>query len=422
MTNTAIEKRNFLNYNFKIFVLSIGAIVGFAGYSAVSLAADSNAAGSAKTVNIGTILPLTGSTAQNGQNSLRGIELAVEDINNAGGIKSMGGAHLKLATADATSDPARAASAATNFLSKDQKLIALVGAYASGLTETVARVTERAKIPLLSTSFADTLTHQGYKYFFQLPAAASKMGKAQFDYGAQVAKANGAPIKYAAIVYANNAYGATQAASLKMQAEKSSVKVVVFEGYSPEITDANPVVAKIKASGADSIFSIAYVSDGVLLMRALKSSGNTLPMLGGTGGYVTPDFVKALRSAVNGVFSITTSNPDDYGAIGQAYLKKYGEFMPQEAHDNAAAVYVIAQALEEHPTTNPTELANTLHSGKFTQGAAASMPGGVVEFDSTGVNIHAEPMMVQWQNGNLVGVWPQALVKGKPEWPKVATH
>jgi branched-chain amino acid transport system substrate-binding protein len=141
-------------------------------------------------------------------------------------------------------------------------------------------------------------------------------------------------------------------------------------------------------------------------------------MFGGTGGYVTPDFVKALGTAVNGVFSITTSNPDDYGAIGEAYQKKYGVFMPQEAHDNAAAVFVIAQALEEHPTTDPVALANIIHHGKFTLGAAASMPGGVVEFNESGVNIHAEPMMVQWQNSKLVGVWPEKLVKGKPQWPE----
>jgi branched-chain amino acid transport system substrate-binding protein len=388
-------------------------VAGLSFYS-TSSAADSK---NVKTITIGTILPLTGATAQNGENSLRGIKLAVDEINSAGGIKSMGGAKLTLTVADATSDPAKAASAAINFLSRNQKPLAMVGAYASGLTETIARVTERARIPLLSTSFADTLTHQGYKFFFQLPAAASKMGTAQFRYAEDVAKANGSPLKKVAIVFANNAYGASQAAALKKQAESSGVKVVLYAGYSPEITDANPVVAKIQASGADSIFSIAYVTDGVLLMRALKSSGNTLPMFGGTGGYVTPDFVKALGTAVNGVFSITTSNPDDYGAIGEAYQKKYGVFMPQEAHDNAAAVFVIAQALEEHPTTDPVALANIIHHGKFTLGAAASMPGGVVEFNESGVNIHAEPMMVQWQNSKLVGVWPEKLVKGKPQWP-----
>jgi branched-chain amino acid transport system substrate-binding protein len=400
-----------------------GAAVGTAvvlGLTACSGAATGGSgSGSTKvaSVQIGAILPLTGATAQSGKNSLNGIEFAVKQINDAGGIKSMGGAKLELSTADATSDPAQAASAATQFLSKGTKPLAIVGAYASGLTETVARVTERAKVPLLSTSFSDTLTHHGYQYFFQLPAAASKMGTAQMGYALEMAKQHGTPIHKVAIVYANNAYGESQAAALKQQAESSGEQVVLFEGYSPDITDANPVVAKISASKADAIFSIAYVSDGVLLMRALKSSGNTLPIFGGTGGYITPDFVKALGNQVNGLFSVTTSNPDQYGALGAAYEKKYGEFMPQEAHDNAAAVYVIAQALEEHPTTDSTKLAAYLHKGKFDQGAAASMPGGVVQFDKTGVNTHAAPLMVQWQSSKLVGVWPKNIVKGAPVWP-----
>lgn len=373
--------------------------------------------GGTDTIKIGAILPLTGATAQNGNNSLRGIELAIEQINEAGGIESMDGAKLELSTADATSDPARAASAATQFLAKGEPPLAIVGAYASGLTETVARVTERAKVPLLSTSFSDTLTQQGYKYFFQLPAAASKMGTAQMGYGTEIAEQNGEPIERAAIVYANNAYGESQAAALREQADASGIEVVLFEGYSPEITDANPVVAKIQASKPDAIFSIAYVSDGVLLARALKSAGNTVPVFGGTGGYITPDFVKALGDDVNGLFSVTTSNPDQYGDIGEAYLEKHGEFMPQEAHDNAAAVYVIAQALEENPTTDSTELAQYIHEGKFDLGAAGSMPTGVVEFDETGVNVNAAPLMVQWQDEALVGVWPGDIVDGEPAWP-----
>ncbi|HEX7386727.1 MAG TPA: ABC transporter substrate-binding protein [Castellaniella sp.] len=417
MTTTGFERRTYLAHALKFAAAGIATAVGLA-WCPASTAATGSSAKHVSDITIGTILPLTGATAQNGENSLRGIRLAVEEINQAGGIKSMGGAKLKLTVADATSDPAKAASAAINFLSKSEKPLAMVGAYASGLTETIARVTERARIPLLSTSFADTLTQQGYKFFFQIPAAASKMGTAQFRYASEVAKANNSSLKKIAIVYANNAYGASQAAALKKQAESSGVQVALYAGYSPDITDANPIVAKIQASGADSIFSIAYVTDGVLLMRALKSSGSTLAMFGGTGGYVTPDFLKVLGSAVNGVFSITTSNPDDYGAIGEAYQKKYGQFMPQEAHDNAAAVFIIAQALEEHPTTNPVALAQTLHSGKYTLGAASSMPGGSVEFNASGVNIHAEPLMVQWQDGKLVGVWPASLVKGKPQWPE----
>lgn len=407
-------------FHWRAAVLGTAVILGLAACSSGGAAGgseDGSQDGAVESIKLGAILPLTGATAQNGNNSLKGIELAVERINDAGGIKSMGGAKIELATADATSDPAKAATSATQFMSKGEPPLAIIGAYASGLTETVARVTERAKVPLLSTSFSDALTEQGYKYFFQLPAAASKMGTAQMGYASEIADAVGAPIDKVAIVYANNAYGESQAAGLKKQAEDSGKDIVLYEGYSPEITDANPVVAKISSSHPDAIFSIAYVSDGVLLTRALNSSGNTLPVIGGTGGYITPDFVKALGDDVDGLFSVTTSNPEEYGDLGEAYQEKYGEFMPQEAHDNAAAVDIFAQALEENPTTDSTELAEYLHKGKFDLGAAGSMPGGVVEFDENGVNINAVPLMVQWQNSALVGVWPKDVVKGEPIWP-----
>src|SRR5690606_30275326 len=131
---------------------------------------------------------------------------------------------------------------------------------------------------------------------------------------------------------------------------------------------------------------------------------------------ITPDFVEALGDGVNGLFSVTTSNPEGYGAVGEAYLEKYGEFMPQEAHDNAAGVYIILEALEMNPTTDPEVLKETLHSSVFTLGAAGQMPNGQVEFDETGANSHGSPLMVQWQDEQLVGVWPSDIVMGAPIW------
>lgn len=367
-------------------------------------------------VRLGVILPLTGSTAQNGNNSRKGIELAVDLINQAGGIKSMGGAKIKLDIADATSDPAKAASAATQFLSKGTPPLAIVGAYASGLTVTVAQVTERRKVPLLTTSFSDELTSKAYEYLFQLPAKASEVGKAQMQYAVEIAKASGTELKNAAIVYANNAYGESQAKGLQSQAKDSGINIVLFESYDPTISDAGPVAQKVLAAHPDVVFSVAYVTDGVLLMRALKSAGSTVPVVGGVGGYITPDFKKSLGDQVEGVLSIDTSDPDKYGDIARAYEEKYGEQMPQEAHDNAAAVYCFAQALEQNPTTDPTKLAEALHSGTFDAGAAGSMPGGKVKFDETGANTFAKPLMVQWQRGRLVGVWPADLTSNKPIW------
>ena len=374
----------------------------------------------ASEVRLGVILPLTGATAQNGNNARKGTELAAELINQAGGIKSMGGATIKLDVVDSTSDATEAANKATQFLTQGTPPLAIMGAYASGLTVTVAQVTERQRVPLLTTAFSDELTSKGYKFLFQLPAKASVVGQAQMQYAVDIAKSAGVDLKRAAVVYANNAYGQSQAKGLLDQANSMKLEVVLEESYAETITDAGPVAQKILASNPDAIFSVAYVTDGVLLMRALRAAGSTIPVIGGVGGYITPDFKNSLGDLVNGVLSVDTSDPDKYGDFGKAYEAKYNELTPQEAHDSAAAVYVFAQALENKPTTDPRALADELHSGTYDLGAAGSMPGGKVKFDETGANTFAKPLMVQWQEGRLVGVWPPDLVSKKPIWQ--ATH
>lgn len=368
-------------------------------------------------VVIGAVFPLTGVNAEAGRDSLRGVQVAVNDINSHGGIKSMGGAKIKLITADSTSDPGQAAAAAQHMLSGSQKPLALVGAYASALTLPVARVAEQAHVPLLTTGFTDDLVTQGYKYIFQIPPRASAVGKAQMDYALQIAKAQGHPIHRVAIVYENDAFGAGTAAGLKAATTAHGLQLALYDGYDKTIADATPLASKIMAAHADVVFPVSYLSDGILLVRALHSSGNKAPLVGGVGGFVTSDFVKAVHSLANGIFSVDTSSPDFYGALGAKYQKHYGVFMPQGAHDNAAGVYCIVQALDMKPTHSSSALASTLHSGTFTMGAAGTMPGGKVKFAANGANAVIKPLMVEWQHQQLVSVWPKVFAKHTPIWP-----
>lgn len=367
-------------------------------------------------VHIGVILPLTGATAQNGNNALKGTELAAELINAAGGIKSMGGAKVVLDVADATSDPAQAATVATQFLSKGTPPVAILGAFASGLTLTVAQVTERAKIPLVTTSFSDDLTAKGYQYMFQVAPKASALGKAQMLYASQIAESAGKPIKNAAIVFADNEYGESQSAGLLEQAKSLGINIVLSEGYPPDTTDMGPVVRKILAANPDAIFSIAYVTDGVLLVRALKAQGSTIPFVGGTGGYVTPDFGKSLGADVDGVLTVDVADPGAYGDFAAEYQKKYDEYPASEAHSTAACLYAVVNALETHPTTSSEDLGATLHSETFDLGVAGTMPGGKIQFDETGANTVIKPLMLQWQDQQMVGVWPKELTTHAPQW------
>lgn len=371
----------------------------------------------AKTVTVGAVFPLTGVNAEDGRDALRGVQLAAQRVNQSGGIKSMGGAKIKIVSVDSTSDPTQAAAAAQHMLSSSNKPIAVVGAYASALTLTVARVTDQAQVPLLTTGFSDDLVNQGYKYIFQLPPLATNVGKAQMDYALEIAKDAGHPVKRVAIVYENDAFGSGTASGLKTASQAHGLNVVLYDGYSKTISDATPIASKVMSSHPDIIFPVSYIPDGTLLIRALHTAGNKAPVVGGVGGFVTPNFQQGIGPLVNGIFSVDTSSPDFYGSIGNAYQKKYGTFMPQGAHDNAAGLDCIAEALQMKPTTDPKVLAQTLHSKTFTLDAAGSMPGNKVRFASNGSNAVIKPLMVQWQNQKLVSVWPKGLAKHTPIWP-----
>src|SRR5215467_8666363 len=97
-------------------------------------------------VNIGVIQPLSGANAQFGINCRNGIEFVADAINAAGGIKALGGAKINLVVSDATSNPTIASTAAQRLITQN-KVTAILGAFASSLTLAISEVTARADIP-----------------------------------------------------------------------------------------------------------------------------------------------------------------------------------------------------------------------------------------------------------------------------------
>ncbi len=227
-------------------------------------------------------------------------------------------------------------------------------------------------------------------------------------------------VKKVAIVFENDAFGSGTAEGLRKAAQDAGLDVALYEPYAATITDASPVASKIVNVKPDIILPVSYLTDGILLVRALHEAGNTAPIFAGVGGFVQPDFEKSLGPLANQIFTADTSSPDAYGSINDQYQKRYGTFMTQEAHDNAVAVSIIAQALEAHPTRDPEQLTRTLHSMDFTKGLATTMPGGHVKWDAQGNNVVIQPVMCQWQNGKLVGVYPSDLTRGTARWPSAA--
>lgn len=364
-----------------------------------------------KPVNVGVILPLSGGNAQFGINSRQGIELVAEELNAAGGLQGLGGAKVKLIVADSTSAPANAATVAQRMIAEND-CCAIIGAYASSLTLAIQEVTERRRVPLLTMSYSDQITGRGFKNVFQVTAKGSVIGRAQLNYAVELAGGK-AKVDKVALMYEDTAYGTSTAAGLRQAAKDAGITIVMDEAYPLGITDVTPLINKLRASQAQMVFPISYLNDSLLIVRALRQQRINLPIVGGSAGYVIPDFAQALGDFSEGVLSICSANYDQDTATAERYRKRYKTLMVHEALENAVAMDVLAQAINAARSARPEDIARALRATTFTQGWVKAMTHGQVRFDAAGLNVHAEPVMVQWQNRELVTVWPRAFAKGQ---------
>jgi branched-chain amino acid transport system substrate-binding protein len=383
--------------------------------SAVAAPLLPGAARADNSVNVGVVLPLSGANAQFGINARNGIQLVADQINDAGGIKSLGGARINLIIADSTSTPTTAVNVAQRLLSQND-VVAILGAFVSSLTIAISEVTERRGIPLLTMSFADQITGRGFENIFQVVAKASVIGRAQFADTLAIAAQAGQKLERIAIMYEDTAYGTSQAVGLRDGAKAAGVQIVMDDAYPLGITDVTPLINKLRGSGAQAVFPVSYLNDSLLIIRSMRQQGIEIPAIGGAAGYVIPDFAKGLGPFADGVLSINLSNYDLAPQLTDRFRERFGYFMVHEALEHAVCLDVLAKAIEISKSTDPDALRKTLHETRFTGGWCDAMTGGAVKFDSNGLNTLSVPLMVQWRNNELVTVWPADIAKAKAVW------
>jgi branched-chain amino acid transport system substrate-binding protein len=387
-----------------------------AGIGVLSAGAAAPAFGQAKPVNIGVILPLSGANAQFGVNSRNGIQLVADEINAAGGVKALGGAKINLVVADATSTPTTAATAAQRLITQNE-VTAIVGAFASSLTIAISEVTERRDIPFLTMSFADQITGRGFRNIFQVVAKGSLIGNAQLAYTLELARAAGAKIEKIAVMYEDTAYGTSQATGIRAAAKAANVEIVMDDAYPLGITDATPLINKLRTSGAQAVFPVSYLNDSMLIIRTMRQQRIAIPAIGGAAGYVIPDFEKALGPFAEGVLSIAPANYDLAPEFTERFRKRFGYFMVHEAVEHAVCLEVLVQAIERAKSAKPEDVAGALRGARFEGGWMKAMTGGAVQFDKTGLNTLSVPVMVQWRGKDLATVWPKEYAQAKATWP-----
>lgn len=372
----------------------------FAAILACSTAFQLVAAGEPAPVKIGIIFPMSGANADSGKQNADGCALAVKHINDAGGIKSLGGAKIELVIADIMSDTNQCKSVAERVL-QDRSIVAVTGASSSAFVLPMLPVFEKTRTPFLTAQVAPAITGQGYQYVFETTAMAPENAKSQIGFLDYINKKYDLKLKKVGIIYENTEYGQSNARSAAEMATKAGLDVVFNESFPIGIPDASALIVNLKNSGAQVVIPSCYAQDAKTLSNAMRSLSYSPVIIGGGAGFLLPAFAEELGDSVEGIISSASGNWDSRNIQSNPALKKvpenfmetYGVFMTEQSVASYNIIWTLAQALEKCASRDKTVLRDTIRSlvlDSFTV-------GGPQKFDETGYNVNALALMVQWQ-------------------------
>ena len=371
------------------------------------------------TIQIGTVHPLTGSNAGDGQQMENGVKLAIETINNAGGIKSMGGAKLELAPGDTQGKPDIGQNEAQRLIQSGAK--ALVGTYQSAVSANVAAVAERNKTPfVMDITGDDTILEHGYKFTFRMQPKQSRFGTSAAQYLHDVSAAANKPAKKVAYLHESTAFGTNVYKAFKAEAEKLGMTVDPEISYdAASVSDLTTQMTQVKASGADVLAVTGYYKDGVLAAKALATVKPDLSAVIGAadGAFDQPQFPGDAGAAAQGYFD-TNYHIDDNNPDAKKFVALYKSKYNADARTGAALAYdsvrVIADGLERAGSSDGPKLRDGIAATKI---QPLTLSNGPVKFSDTGENTTSLPVLTQVQGSSPVVVFPADSAQAKPIYP-----
>jgi len=371
-----------------------------------------------KTIKIGNVEPLSGPSASVGIQGKQAREMAVEEINAAGGIKSQGGAKLELVYADSKSDPTVGVTE-TERLINTEKVNLVTGCWNSAVTYPATQVAERYGIPfVVPVAVRDTITERGFKYVFRVAAKDSWWVRDQFRFLKDMQDETGVKLTKIAFLFENGDWGTGFAEKWREMAKKDGYEIVLDEPYPSTATDLTPVVTKLKSARPDIVMLVSNAADAILLTNTMAEMQlKPKVVLASGGGHADPKFLENTDQNALGIFDEVEWNTDvnkaGAKAANEKFKKKYGYDLTGESVDAYAAMYVIADALERAASTDPQKVRDALAATNLTAGPAMIVSYDGVQFDETGQNKNAGIVIIQ-----------VAEINGKPErvtvWPKSA--
>ena len=371
-------------------------------------------------LKIGASLSLSGSYAEMGQAQERAYRVCVKQANDKGGVLKR---KIEFTVEDDKSDAAAAAAIYEKLIAKD-KVNAIFSPYSSGITEAVADVTEKHRMPMVAAAAATTsIFKKGRKFVFMMVTPAESYFEGLVD----VAAKRG--LKTVAVIYEDTIFPTASAQGLIALAKRRGLQVVVAEAYPAKTTDFSAIMSKIKAANPDVVAASGYLNDAVAIIRQMKEAGVDPRMAGVTSGGDQPKFYELLGKSAEFVYGATQWEPElvklRVGGVIPIASQFPGAREFVEDHEKqfpgAALSYQSAGAVGAcHVLLESIRRAGSLDRDKV-RAEILKFDGntayGAFRVDADGFQIAHKMLMFQWQDGKKVIVWPEALVSVTARFP-----
>jgi len=359
-------------------------------------------------VLVGGAISQTGQYAEPAGRQVNSIKLWVDEVNGRGGLLSH---KVVVRLLDDKSDTQTAIKLYEKLITED-KVDLLLAPYSSGITEAVANVNERYKMPFVAYGAASTpIWEKGRRYIFNIVAVAEDYQKGAVHLLKQIG------VKKIAIIGQDSLFPRQVGVGAKEWAKKLGIDVVLEENYPPKQTDFTALLQKIKAAGADAVISNSYFADAAAQLRQMRELNINFKLYSSTVGPGLPNFPEQLGNTAEYVlgFSQWEPLPQIFKHPGmkeyiEAYEKRFNEKPNYHAGGAYGALLVTEAAVKKVGSFDNEKLREVLATLDITT------MFGRYKVDAKGMNSH-EGITFQILKGQRRVVWPEKFAETKPELP-----
>lgn len=370
-------------------------------------------------IKVGALYPLTGPDAGwAGDPYIKSHQMAIDEINAAGGISCLGGAQLELVKGD-TQGKAEAGNSEMERLITQEGVIAVMGSALSGTTIPATEIAERNSMPYIVPNALDgTITDRGLEYVFQTVSTLQQWGADDAEW----VKDQGA--QTAVITVPNFTFGAEVEEVWKKGIEEQGIELLGSFTYEGDAQDFTDTILRVKQLDPDVWFALGN-NQAPQMAKQAKEQGY-YPKMGiislGSGFGSTFFLNEAGQDVADGIIVTQDFAPISALNVDPEFLAAFKEYTGQDLggtyNTTYASTWLLADALEKACSTDPKVLAEVLRTTTFTDGEGKwGFQWPQASFDEKGRLKESASVIAQWQNGQMVAVWPDELAAAEVVWP-----